>query len=277
MEALKNRYREQAHFVTLYSREAHAGQGQFRGIAQPETYEQRLALAERTQKALNLSSLLLIDELDNRVKTAYGALANSAYVIGQDRLVFHKQQWTDAKLIEPPLKALLAMGGRGGEKPPAFPTGELRPTSPGIFDPDKPLASYKDAPISVPAGKATEIVWQTDLAAAKKLARETETPLLIEFYFDSCGYCQAMARGPLRAPEIVQLSRKFINVKLDLETEAAAKLAEELELIGTPAFAIFSPKGDLLQRHTGYAETDVMNFLLRGSLETALRRYGPGN
>ncbi|MCI0366447.1 MAG: hypothetical protein L0219_21500, partial [Phycisphaerales bacterium] len=67
------------------------------------------------------------------------------------------------------------------------------------------------------------------------------------------------------------LSRKFVNVKLDLETEAGAKLADELELVGSPAFAIYHPNGEVALRQTGYAEAEVMSYLLRSGLEIALR------
>lgn len=70
---------------------------------------------------------------------------------------------------------------------------------------------------------------------------------------------------------MVALSRKFVNVKIDLETEAGAKLAEELELVGSPAFVIYHPDGEVALRQTGYAEADVMSYLLRSGLEMALR------
>ena len=267
VEELRQRYDEQVHFVLLYVREPHPGQGQFTEITQPTTYEERLQLACRTQEELGITSRMLIDEIDNRYRAAFGGLPNSAYIIGQDGRVFHKQPWMSAKSLEQPLEALLSQGGRGGEKPPQFATGATMPRGSRPLGEAKPLDSYKDAPVTIPAGSETEITWATNLDKAKTLAREAGVPVLVEFYFDSCAFCAAMAKGPLRDSKVVELSRKFVCVKLDLETDAAAKLAERLELIGSPAFAVYNADGEVVLKHTSYAEADVVAEFLRDGLE----------
>ena len=101
---------------------------------------------------------------------------------------------------------------------------------------------------------------------AKRIARESGVPVLAEFYFDNCGFCVAMAKGPLRNAEVIGLSRKFVPVKLNLDNESVTKLAEDLELIGSPAFVVFNPDGKVLIKHAGYAEADYMKNLLSEGL-----------
>ena len=263
---LKEKYGDRVHFILLYVRDAHPGQGQFKGIRQPSTYDERVELAERAQEDLDITSLLLVDEMDNRVGREYGRLPNSAFIIGQDGRVFHKQPWMHSKWIEPPLQALLHLGGRGGDNPPEFSTGGVSARR-GRFQETSPITGYKDSPVGIPTGSETEIVWLTKLDRARELARTAGVPLLVEFYFDSCAFCAAMAEGPLRDRGVVDLSRKYVNVKLDRDKKKYADLVEDLELIGSPAFAIYSPKGKVILRHEGYAEADLMRNLLREGLQ----------
>lgn len=267
---LKEKYGDRVHFVLVYVRDAHPGQGKFRGISQPSTYDERVELAKRAQEDLGITTLLLVDEMDNRVRAEYGRLPNSAFIIGQDGRVFHKQPWMHSKWIEPPLQALLKLGGRGGDNPPRFSAGGASARR-GMFRGTRPIAEYKDSPVEIPAGSETEIVWLTKLDRAREMARRGGVPLLVEFYFDSCAYCEAMANGPLRDRGVVGLSRKYVNVRLDRDKKEYAELVEKLELIGSPAFAIYSPKGKVVLRHEGYAEADFMRNLLREGLQLSHR------
>ncbi|MCI0488436.1 MAG: thioredoxin family protein [Blastocatellia bacterium] len=157
------------------------------------------------------------------------------------------------------------MNGRGGETPPQFATGSFRRAGSGRFDASKPLSAYRDAPVKIT--DETEIAWLKDLSEARKLSREAEVPLLIEFYFDSCSICAAMAKGPLRDPSVIALSRKYVTVKVDLDTQAGTALAEELELLGSPVFVIYNPGGQVLIKQSGYTETDILTSLLREGLD----------
>ena len=264
MEALKEKYGDKVHFVTVYIREPHAGENRFRNISQPAKYEERLKLAKRTKKDLSITSMLLIDKMDNAVRREYGSLPNSAYIIGQNGRVFHKQPWMDSKMIEQPLKALLVMGGSSDTQPTAYKTGANRELGNRRESELKPLASYRDAPVEIANSK--EIAWIKDIDQARKLSRESGVPILAEFYFDNCGYCAAMAKGPLRDVAVVGLSRKFIPVKLNLDRESVTKLAEDLELIGSPAFVVFNPDGKVLIKHAGFAEAGYMRNLLSEGL-----------
>jgi thiol-disulfide isomerase/thioredoxin len=257
-------------FVLLYIREPHPGQGKWKEIEQPARYDERLELAQRTCDELSATTLTLVDEMDNAVKRAYGDLPNSAYLIGSDGLVFHKQPWMNARVLRPPLEALLAQGGAAGPNPVRFDTGVAR-ARPRPEDKPADVARFKDAPIEIPAAAVNEIVWGGDLEEALATAKQAGVPVLVEFFFDGCAYCAAMAEGPLRDPRVVALSRKYVCVQLDRTAPEGERLADEWELVGTPAFAVLDPSGKVVHKHVNYAEADFLTQFLTDGLESRPR------
>ena len=80
-------------FIILYQREAHPEQMQFADITQPETYDERLNLAQKACDELSVATTIVIDGMDNAVREAYGGLPNSAYIIDTDGKIVHKEGW----------------------------------------------------------------------------------------------------------------------------------------------------------------------------------------
>lgn len=65
----------------------------FEGIEQPTTFEEREALAEKTCDELHIATTVVIDDMDNSVRRAYGELPNSAYIIDKGGKIVHKEAW----------------------------------------------------------------------------------------------------------------------------------------------------------------------------------------
>lgn len=65
----------------------------FSEIEQPETYEQRKALAEKTCDELHIATTVVIDDMEDSVRAAYGLLPNSAYIIDKGGVIVHKEAW----------------------------------------------------------------------------------------------------------------------------------------------------------------------------------------
>ncbi len=84
---------------------------QFDEIDQPETYEERKRLARSTCDDLQLATTIVIDEMDNAVRTAYGGLPNSAYIIDKGGKIAHKEGWANIEGWSEILDKLLG-GGR---------------------------------------------------------------------------------------------------------------------------------------------------------------------
>jgi len=62
-------------------------------IEQPERYEERKALAEKACDELHIATTVVIDDMENTVRQAYGGLPNSAYIIDKGGSIVHKEAW----------------------------------------------------------------------------------------------------------------------------------------------------------------------------------------
>ena len=97
-----------ATIYVVYSKEAHplggweVDRNKAEGISidDPQTLDARRALASKTRDALKLSTPILIDTMDNAAMTAFGAGANSAYVIARDGTIAARQQWFEPAALK---------------------------------------------------------------------------------------------------------------------------------------------------------------------------------
>ncbi len=62
-------------------------------VAQPGSYEERVALARETAADEDLTVPLLVDGMDNAVWCTYGPAPNIAYLISQDGTIITRQDW----------------------------------------------------------------------------------------------------------------------------------------------------------------------------------------
>lgn len=97
-------------FIVLYQREAHAGEMMFSDIEQPETVEARKALAQKACDQLKIATTIVIDDMDNSVRQAYGRLPNSAYIIAKGGRIVHKEAWAQPDGWPEILRELLKQG-----------------------------------------------------------------------------------------------------------------------------------------------------------------------
>lgn len=113
-------------FLTVHQREPHARQMAFEEIAQPTSYAERCALAERTREELELTAPILIDTLDDQSRAYFGDLPSPAIVIGPDGVVRVKLPWAEPDVLGPRIERLLdelAAEEIGGDAPPRARTG----------------------------------------------------------------------------------------------------------------------------------------------------------
>ena len=110
-----------AQFIVIYGREAHpAGEWEVSrnkqdGVAvqQPRTDADRKALAQTARETLKLTTPIALDTIDNSAASAYGAGANSAYVIGRDGKIAARQAWFEPLALKRAIDAA-AKGGDAG-------------------------------------------------------------------------------------------------------------------------------------------------------------------
>jgi len=107
LQALYQRYHEQVQFLMVYIREAHPVDGWWLGrglfglalklyrsqaatdVTDPQTIEERRAVAGRCDVALQYGIPTLVDEMDDAVNKAYAAWPTRLYLVGLDGRVVY--------------------------------------------------------------------------------------------------------------------------------------------------------------------------------------------
>ncbi len=84
----------------------------FSDIEQPESYEERQLLAQRTCDDLHPATTIVIDDMENSVRKAYGGLPNSAFIIDRGGIVIQKENWADIGAWSAILDDLLSRNDR---------------------------------------------------------------------------------------------------------------------------------------------------------------------
>jgi Iodothyronine deiodinase len=98
IEKLYRRYKDRATFVMVYVRDAHPTDGWRMEsndrvgavIAQPTTYDERVAVAQKCGRVLNLGFPMLVDTIDDSVGARYSGMPGRLYVIDRQGKVAFK-------------------------------------------------------------------------------------------------------------------------------------------------------------------------------------------
>ncbi len=98
-------------------------------------------------------------------------------------------------------------------------------------------------------------------------------PVFIDFYADWCAPCKELDRYTFAAPEVIDLSKKFIMLKADLtsaDDPMMERLREKYQARGVPTLMFLKPNGEEMQdlRGTGFEPKET--FLLK--MKQALQR-----
>jgi hypothetical protein len=105
MEQLARQF-SHVEFKVIYTKEPHAGEGEFQTISQPKTFDERESLAKKLKAEEDLSREILIDEMESPVQKAYGNLPNMLYLIDPYGKIASKWDWADAQSLEDKLAEL---------------------------------------------------------------------------------------------------------------------------------------------------------------------------
>lgn len=102
------------------------------------------------------------------------------------------------------------------------------------------------------------IEFQTDLDVARELARDSDSPMIIDFYTDWCSSCKKLDTVTFVDPLVRGMSRDNIFVKINAEVDSI--LAKEFAISGFPTIVITRPDGEEIDRIWGYLPpTDFYN------------------
>lgn len=108
LNQLAKAHARRAHFLIVYTREAHAvGEWEVQRnrdegirVAQHRDKSNRRAAAIATQRALGVKLPIALDDMDDCTVRAYNAFPNGAVVISPDRKIVAAQQWADPFLLD---------------------------------------------------------------------------------------------------------------------------------------------------------------------------------
>lgn len=103
--------------------------------------------------------------------------------------------------------------------------------------------------ISVPV--YADEIWLTDLNQARKIATETNRPILLHFYAGWCGPCHQMDQQVFPTPQVRgQLQATVVPVKIDVEKQR--HLSNRFEVTSLPTDIFLEPDGTEILQSSGF-------------------------
>lgn len=126
---------------------------------------------------------------------------------------------------------------------------------------------------------AGEVNWMGYTEGMKK-AKETNKPVMVDFYTTWCKYCKMLDETTYKDPAIVEiLNRDFIVIKINAESEnkvveggkemTERELAAQLKVTGFPTIWFFDANGKQIAPLPGYSPPEdfkpVLTFITSGS------------
>ena len=104
MEDLAKRYAEGAHFLFVYTREAHPGEF----YPPHQYYEQKLLHAASFRERLGVRRTIVVDSLQGKVHRIFGGVSNMSWIVDHTGRVAYRAAWTVADDIARALQEVLA-------------------------------------------------------------------------------------------------------------------------------------------------------------------------
>ena len=101
-------------------------------------------------------------------------------------------------------------------------------------------------------------------------AREAGQPMLVFFTVPGCGYCEQMAREASADEQVVQLSRRFVCILVDADTEP--EICREFRVRAYPTIQFISPQGVPLNRVTGKTPAGQLASQMQAALQATASR-----
>lgn len=112
-------------------------------------------------------------------------------------------------------------------------------------------------------------VWKTDLNEARKLAAETNRPILCHFYASWCGPCRQMEKKVFPLSQVQgQLKSSVIAVKINVEKQQY--LANRFGVTSLPSDIFLEPDGTQILQSTGFrSSSEYVGLVMRAQTRYA--------
>ena len=105
--------------------------------------------------------------------------------------------------------------------------------------------------------------WDSSYDEAIATAATTKQNLLVAFYLRGCPPCRVMDRKVLNTDRVKTSLENFIPIRVD--AAADARLANQFQVMGTPAYIVVSPQGKAVAKCEGYQSVDEFVAFLEGA------------
>ncbi|MDO5580337.1 MAG: thioredoxin family protein [Planctomycetia bacterium] len=106
--------------------------------------------------------------------------------------------------------------------------------------------------------RMSKVSFTNDYASALRKAQKENKPLFVAFVEEKCIFSRKMFESTFTDPKIIDLSRNFICVQVNMETTESERISDELKIKGTPTIQFISPGGFPLQRITQYQPAEEL-------------------
>ena len=124
-----------------------------------------------------------------------------------------------------------------------------------------PAEAAKKKPDLVDPNAKSTVAWTESYGGAVKQAEEEHRPLLFKFYASWCPHCAKMDATTWVDETVGELSKGFVAVKLNSETQAVA--AKRYRIQGIPVTLIAEPGGEEVLRLEGEKSPKVIAAYLK--------------
>lgn len=111
-------------------------------------------------------------------------------------------------------------------------------------------------------GATEEIKWLTSLEPALAQAKETGRPIMIDFFATWCPPCKMLDAKTYTDAKVVERSREWIMVRIDVDKNKA--LAQEYQIGSIPTLVLLQPDGKEASRELGFIPpAEMLAFMAR--------------
>ncbi|HEU4389455.1 MAG TPA: thioredoxin family protein [Blastocatellia bacterium] len=104
---------------------------------------------------------------------------------------------------------------------------------------------------SFPAVADAQINWIRDYRAGIKRAQETKLPVMVDFWASWCGPCQQMDREVYNQPKLIEASKRFVFIQVDIDRDPGT--AGQYAAQAIPLMVFIDPWENVLMKRQAFA------------------------